>query len=367
MTTPLALYQQRLADGSLKPDAAQEQVIRILDELHHALAALPPEPGIIGKLFGKKNEMPKGIYIYGAVGRGKSMAMDLFYECVPIAKKRRVHFHSFMQELHHALHLGRQKNIQHMDDALSAFARHVAREATLLCFDEFHVVDVADAMLLGRLFQSLWDLNVVIVATSNWAPDDLYKDGLQRDRFLPFIAALKQQLAICHLMSDTDYRLARLRGFPVYYSPLGPHQKERMEFLFGDLIQGAEITPMELQLQGRRWLIRKAAKNIAWIDFEDACSEARGAPDYLALAQQAHVLFLDQIPQFNDDMRNEVKRLMTLIDILYENHVRIVVGAEAEPQKLYPAGHHAFEFERTVSRLMEMQSAEYLKGAIGDR
>ncbi|HCM83326.1 MAG TPA: cell division protein ZapE [Alphaproteobacteria bacterium] len=363
--TPARLYQERLSNGQIKPDAGQAEIIHALERLHQDLIQLQPRPSRIGKLLGKKPELPKGVYIYGAVGRGKSMAMDLFFECAPIAKKRRVHFHAFMQELHRALHLGRQKNPQAMDSALQNFARHVAHETRLLCFDEFHVVDVADAMLLGRLFQSLWDLGVVIVATSNWPPDDLYKDGLQRDRFLPFIAALKRNLQICHLQSDTDYRLARLRGHPVYYAPLGPHQAEQMNFLFDDLTQGAEITPLELQLQGRRWLIRRAAKGIAWLDFTDACADARGAPDYLALAQNAQVVFLDQVPRFDDDMRNEVKRLMTLIDILYENHVRIVMGAETEPQKLYVSGHHSFEFERTVSRLMEMQSAEYLKGAIG--
>lgn len=365
MTTPLALYQMRLQQGLLKPDAAQERVIRSLDRLHHELLEMSAASGLIGKLLGRKSELPKGIYIYGAVGRGKSMAMDLFFECAPVAKKRRVHFHAFMQELHRALYLGRQKDTQAMDNALVNFARQVSHEARLLCFDEFHVVDVADAMLLGRLFQSLWDFGVVTVATSNWAPDDLYKEGLQRVRFLPFIAALKENLEICHLQSDTDYRLARLRGHPVYYAPLGPHQQREMENLFDDLLQGAELQPLELQLPGRRWLIRKAAKNIAWIEFEDACADARGAPDYLALAGAAQIVFLDQVPRFTDDMRNEVKRLMTLVDILYENRVRLVVGAEAEPQKLYPSGHHGFEFERTVSRLMEMQSAEYLKGAIG--
>ncbi len=367
MTTPLALYQDRLQQGLLKPDPAQAEVIRVLDRLHHELAQLPPEPGLLGKLFSKKQVPPKGVYIYGAVGRGKSMVMDLFFECAPVSKKRRVHFHAFMQELHQALHLGRQKNVQGMDSALAGFAKYTAQETRLLCFDEFHVVDVADAMLLGRLFQSLWDFGVVTVATSNWAPDDLYKDGLQRNRFLPFIAELKKNLEICYLQSETDYRLARLRGHQVYYAPLGPHQKEQMEFLFHDLIQDAEVMPIELQLPGRRWLIRRAAKGVAWIDFTDACSDARGVPDYLALAQNAQVVFLDQVPRFTDDMRNEVKRLMTMVDILYENRVRMVIGAESQPQELYPLGHHGFEFERTVSRLMEMQSAEYLKGAIGGK
>lgn len=368
--TPAALYHERIASGAIRPDPAQAEVVRVLDQLCVALNTAPaPKKSFFSFLASRPSSLAsvnvKGVYIYGSVGRGKSMLMDLFFECVTLPKKRRVHFHAFMQELHQQLHLGRQQKTQAMDDALIGFARQVARQATLLCFDEFHVVDVADAMLLGRLFNALWDLGVVVVATSNWAPDDLYKDGLQRDRFLPFIAALKQHTTVCNLISDTDYRLARLGGYPVYYSPLGPHATERMNALFHDLVQGADITPLELHLPGRRWIIHRASKGIVWLDFGDACGEARGAPDYLALAATAQVVFLDQIPIFNEDMRNEVKRLMTLIDILYENHVRVVIAAEALPQQLYPTGRHSFEFERTISRLMEMQSQAYLAGVIG--
>lgn len=365
--TPAALYNERIEKNLITPDAAQADVMRVLDTLCAELTAQPRPKTSFFSCFLSRRALPapKGVYIYGGVGRGKSMLMDLFFECAPVAKKRRVHFHAFMQELHHELHLGRQSRVQAMDDALLAFARHVSRQAMLLCFDEFHVVDVADAMLLGRLFHALWELGVVIVSTSNWSPDDLYKDGLQRDRFLPFIAELKTRMTVCHLLSDTDYRLARLRGYPVYYSPLGPHATERMEFLFNDLIQWAELSPLELQLPGRRWVIRRAAKGIVWLDFADACAGNRGAPDYLALANAAQVVFLDNVPIFTDDMRNEVKRLMTLIDILYEQHARIVIAAEAQPEQLYPSGKHSFEFQRTVSRLMEMQSAEYLAGVIG--
>jgi cell division protein ZapE len=363
--TPAALYQQRIAAGQIKPDPAQAEVMRVLDDLAAQLSAVPQQKNVLQNLFGKKTPPPKGVYIYGGVGRGKSMLMDLFYECAPVVKKRRVHFHAFMQELHHEMHLGRQQHVQAVDDALIAFARQVARQAKLLCFDEFHVVDVADAMLLGRLFHALWDLGVVILATSNWAPDTLYKDGLQRYRFLPFIAELKQRLTICHLQSETDYRLARLRGFPVYYFPLGPHADAQMEHLFHDLIQGAELMPLELALPGRLWLIRRAAKGMVWLDYADVCAEARGAVDYLALADAAQVVFLNNVPIFTADMRNEVKRFMTLVDILYEKHVRMVIAAEAQPQQLYPKGLHSFEFDRTISRLMEMQSPEYLAGVIG--
>ena len=367
-----ALYEERITNGQVKPDPAQAEIVRVLNDLCKQLEARGKKQETRFSIFSflascrlhLASSSPKGIYIYGPVGRGKSMLMDLFFECAPVAKKRRVHFHAFMQELHHTLHLGRQTKIENMDDALLGFAKHIARDASLLCFDEFHVVDVADAMLLGRLFHALWGLGVVTVATSNWAPDDLYKDGLQRDRFLPFIAELRSRLVVCELKSETDYRLARLRGYPVYYSPLDAKADERMEFLFHDLTQHAEITPLDLHLPGRRWVIPRAGKGIVWLEYEDVCAAARGAPDYLELATSTQVIFINHIPVFTDDMRNEVKRLMTLIDILYENHVRAVISAGADVTSLYPAGTHAFEFERTISRLMEMQSAGYLGGVI---
>jgi cell division protein ZapE len=252
-----------------------------------------------------------------------------------------------------------------MDEALPAYAKKIARDVQLLCFDEFHVVDVADAMLLGRLFGALWDLGVVTVATSNWPPDDLYKDGLQRDRFLPFIARLKNQLTLAPILSPTDYRLQRLLGHQVYFAPLGPHSDREMQKLFNELVDDAECQPMEIQLPGRRWVIRRAAKGVVWLDFDEACGEARGASDYLALAEAAQVVFLAHVPQFTAEQRNEAKRLMNLVDILYEGRVRLVMAAAAPPHDLYPAGSHKFEFERTVSRLLEMQSAGYLAGVIG--
>ncbi len=364
-------YQEQIAKGLVKADPAQAEIVRVLDEVAQQLQKVEGrrEKGdIFSRLFSPLSPLPsqgpKGIYIYGPVGRGKSMLMDLFFECAPIEPKRRVHFHAFMQELHHYLHLGRQTKIENMDDALLGFAKHVAREAHLLCFDEFHVVDVADAMLLGRLFHALWELGVITVATSNWAPDNLYKDGLQRDRFLPFIAELKSRLTVCELKSDTDYRLARLRGYPVYYTPLDANADERMEFLFHDLTAHTEIAPLELHLPGRRWVIPRAAKGIVWLEYEDACAAARGAPDYLELATCTQVVFINHIPTLTDEMRNEIKRFIMLIDILYENHVRVVISATADATKLYPIGTHTFEFERTISRLMEMQSAEYLAGAL---
>jgi len=373
--TPGELYQERIAQGLVKPDPAQAEVVRVLDEVAAQLRQKVEDRKQIVDIFSRlfstfyplSSVNPKGIYIYGPVGRGKSMLMDLFFECVDGIPKRRVHFHAFMQELHHHLHLGlQQKQTKSTDDALIGFARLVAKQAKLLCFDEFHVVDVADAMLLGRLFHALWQFGVVTVATSNWAPDNLYQDGLQRDRFLPFIAELKNRLVICHLQSDTDYRLARLRGAPVYYAPLGPHATERMEFLFHDLTADTEPHPLDLQLPGRIWHIPRAAKGMVWLEYADACAAARGAPDYLALGEHAQVVFINNIPKFTADMRNEVKRLMMLIDILYERHIRVVISAEGSPQQLYPAGQHGFEFERTISRLMEMQSMAYLGDVIGD-
>ena len=360
---PRAAYDQLCRDGTITPDDAQRAVLDALDGLHQQLSK--QQTSWFGRL-GKKTSPPRGIYIYGDVGRGKSMIMDLFFRHAPVAKKKRVHFHAFMQSLHKSLYNTRQQNDQTTDNVLLQFAKTTAQEARLLCFDEFHVVDVADAMLLGRLFQALWDLGVVVVATSNWPPDLLYKDGLQRSRFLPFIAELKNNMQICHLQSQRDYRLARLNGRQVYFFPLGLHASECMEALFAEVTEGAEITAIELQLSGRRWLIRRTAKGAAWLDFNDVCGSARGAPDYLALANEFQAIFLDCVPIFTDDMRNEVKRFMTLIDVLYEHRCRVIITAEAAPHALYPTGHHGFEFERTVSRLMEMQASDYPSAIAGE-
>jgi len=366
---PLSLYRARRGTGTLRPDADQALAAEKLQSLYSALKNYRPQTGKTGWLerFGLSRrpepvEAPQGLYLYGGVGRGKSMLMDLFFETAPVERKRRVHFHAFMLEVHERIHKHRQARGKSVgpDDALPELARQMADEAWLLCFDEFHVVDIADAMILGRLFTALFEAGVVVVATSNWAPDLLYKDGLQRELFLPFIALLKERLDVMALDGPTDYRLDRLKGTPVYYWPLGPATDQKMKELYASLTADAPKSATHLLVQGRRVDIECAARGVAWVDFWDLCGKPFGAADYLAIATHFHTVLVDDVPKLTDDRRNEAKRFMTLIDALYEHKVNVVVAADGPPEKLYPEGRHAFEFERTVSRLMEMQSEDYL-------
>ncbi|WP_448189423.1 cell division protein ZapE [Azospirillum sp. sgz301742] len=366
---PLSLYRARRGTGTLRPDPDQELAAEKLQSLYQALKNYRPQTGKTGwrERFGLARrpepvEAPQGLYLYGGVGRGKSMLMDLFFETAPVERKRRVHFHAFMLEVHERVHKHRQARGKSAgpDDALPELARQMAEEASLLCFDEFHVVDIADAMILGRLFTALFEAGVVVVATSNWAPDLLYKDGLQRELFLPFIALLKQRLDVMALDGATDYRLDRLKGTPVYYWPLGPATDGKMKELFAVLTNGAPTAATHLLVQGRRVDIGCAARGVAWVDFWELCGKPFGAADYLAIATHFHTVLVDDVPTLTDERRNEAKRFMTLIDALYEHKVNVVVAADGPPERLYPEGRHAFEFERTVSRLMEMQADDYL-------
>lgn len=367
---PLSLYRARRGTGTLRPDPDQELAAEKLQSLYQALRNYRPQTGKTGwrERFGLARrpepvEAPQGLYLYGGVGRGKSMLMDLFFETAPVERKRRVHFHAFMLEVHERIHKHRQARGKSAgpDDALPELARQMAEEAWLLCFDEFHVVDIADAMILGRLFTALFEAGVVVVATSNWAPDLLYKDGLQRELFLPFIALLKEKLDVMALDGPTDYRLDRLKGTPVYYWPLGPAVDRKMKELFATLTGDALPSATHLLVQGRRVDIGCAARGVAWVDFWDLCGKPFGAADYLAIATHFHTVLVDDVPRLTDERRNEAKRFMTLIDALYEHKVNVVVAADGPPEGLYPEGRHAFEFERTVSRLMEMQSEDYLQ------
>jgi cell division protein ZapE len=277
-----------------------------------------------------------------------------------VAAKARVHFHEFMRDIHAAIHVWRQDKNRKESDPIPQLARDIAKRSWLLCFDELQVSDIGDAMILGRLFTQLFELGVVVVTTSNRHPDDLYKDGLQRERFLPFIGLVKQRLDILELNSDRDYRLGRKRGMQVYHNPCGPEAEAEMNRCFARLTNGQLAEEEQIHVLGRQWTVPKSADGVAWFGFDDLCKRALGASDYLALATLYHTVMVSGVPLLSPANRDAAKRFVTLIDALYEHKVTFVCSAEAPPQSLYPSGDGSFEFQRTISRLMEMQSAEYL-------
>ncbi|WP_425450352.1 cell division protein ZapE [Virgifigura deserti] len=366
MTTdgPLTAYRARRHAGKLQPDPAQVLAAEKLQSLHNALKRYQPAMGKgrwrerLG-LTRRREEPPQGLYMFGGVGRGKSMLMDLFYETAPVAAKRRVHFHEFMLDVHDRLHRARHRTAAD-GDPIPPLADDIAEEAWLLCFDEFHVGNIADAMLLGRLFGALFDRGVVMVATSNVAPDALYEGGLQRERFLPFIDLLKQRLDILELDGERDYRRARVKGMTVYHWPLGDAAEQALKDAFAQLTDKASGESTSLTVHGRRVMVPKAAKGVAWFAFADLCEQPLGAADYLAIATHFHTLILSGVPKMAAVNRNEARRFVTLVDALYEHKVNFICAAADAPEQLYATGEGALEFRRTSSRLMEMQSADYL-------
>jgi cell division protein ZapE len=363
-------YAAAVAAGRVERDPAQlavvERLARLEDEIvEHRLAR---KSSSLGWLFAGRSNKPallKGLYIYGEVGRGKTMLMDLFYEASPVKRRRRAHFHEFMIDVHERVHALRQKMKagEHADqDPIELVARDLASEAWLLCFDEFHVTDIADAMILGRLFTQMFARGVVVVATSNVAPADLYKDGLNRALFVPFIHMLEERMDIVRLASRTDFRLEKLAGLPVWHVPADAAADAALDDAWRRLARDHDGGAQELPIKGRSIHVPRAAMGVARFSFHNLCEEPLAAADYLRIAHEYHTIILDHIPVMSFDNRNAAKRFIILIDTLYDTNVKLIASAAAEPDALYHAdeGYEALEFQRTASRLIEMRSQDYL-------
>ncbi len=373
MTGPFHRYEALVAEGALSDDPAQRSAAARLQSLSEALLARA-RPRVFW--FRARPPAPRGVYLWGGVGRGKSLLMDIFFNNTNVARKRRVHFHEFMAETHDRIAAWRSApeparrrhagaNPKALDDPIPPVAADIADGACLLCFDEFQVTDIADAMLLGRLFEALLAKGVVVVATSNRHPDELYKDGLNRQLFLPFIALLKSRLEVVHLDAAQDYRLERLSGAPVYHTPLGPAADAAMNEAWTVMIAGSRERRETLHVKGRDVIAPRTARGLARFSFADLCEAPLGASDYLAIARRYSTIFVDNIPILAPEARNEAKRFITLIDALYETRTKFVCSAEAAPDQLYPEGQGSFEFERATSRLAEMQTDAYLSAEHG--
>ena len=365
--------EQRITDGVLVEDAQQLDAARQLDSRLKALSEYEhAKGGVLGRFFGGRETVPRGLYMYGGVGRGKSMLMDWFYEAAEFTPKRRTHFHAFMLDIHERINAwrkldkdGRRASPHHVrgagDDPIAPVARAIASEAKLLCFDEFHVTDITDAMILSRLFEALWvNEGVVVIATSNRDPDTLYENGLNRNLFMPFINMMPEHLIIYAFDGDTDHRLRALTAAPVYHVPLNAVSKQAISAAWGRLTRGGTPVLSELIVQGRTLSFPNTARGVLRSDFATLCEANRSPAEYLEIAQAFHTVILEDVPEMGADMRNAAKRFVTLIDALYETRTKLIMSAAVEPDVLYEKGDGAFEFERTVSRLMEMRTEEYL-------
>ena len=350
------IYDARVAQGTLRPDPAQHAVLPALETLRAWLEAnATRKVGLFAGLFARPPVPPPGLYLWGGVGRGKSMLMDLFTEATDITAKRRVHFHAFMQEVHHGMHAARKQGVE---DALAPVADRITRETRLLAFDEMQITDITDAMIVGRLFEKLFAAGVVIVTTSNRPPEDLYLNGLNRALFLPFIALLRARLQVVELESPTDYRQHRLAGAQVFFHPAGS-AKGQINSIWTDLTGGAAGDALHLPVNGRTVELPRFANGVGRATFWDLCARPLGPADFLAIAAACRVLILEDIPQLSAANYNEAKRFVTLIDALYEARVRLICSAADTPERLYLEGTGSFEFERTASRLREMQGADW--------
>ena len=380
-TGPLPAYRARVAAGLLAPDEAQAFAAETLQDLWRRLRGYDPQPGagedngggLLARLFRRRpaeddaEGAPQGLYLVGEVGRGKSMLMDLFFACADVRRKKRLHFHQFMQQAHRRIHAWKQQNGEassarspHDADPIPPLADGIVAEAALLCFDEFQVHDIADAMILGRLFEALFARGVVVVATSNTAPDDLFKGRPGRDAFLPFIDLIKRRLEVLHIEAARDYRRERIRGLPTWHVPADARAERALDAAFAELSGQAHGTPCHLELLGRRLEVPQAARGVARFDFETLCGRALGPADYLAIATHFHTLVLDGVPRLGPENFDKARRFITLVDALYEHRCKLVAAAEAQPDTLYERGENAAMFGRTASRLIEMQSQDYL-------
>ena len=365
---PLAAYRQRLEQALLEPDPEQERVAARLDQLYRELGRTPATNGSprgwqgLGRIFGRAPAPPagpRGIYIVGQVGRGKSMLMDLFFAGAPVARKRRIHFHRFMQDVHSRLHAAKRAHPD-LADPIPPLARSIAADAKLLCFDEFQVNDIADAMILGRLFEALFARGVVVVATSNTRPEDLFKGRPGRDAFKPFIAIIRRELDTVFLDSPRDYRRGGIRGISTWHCPADARADDRLDHAFRRLSGGAEPAPVTLKVMGRRFVVERAAGPVARFDFEEICGRPLGPGDYLALATRFPALVIDHIPRLGPDNFDVARRFIILVDAVYEQKVKLVASAADQPDRIYRRGEGADAFERTASRLEEMQGQAYL-------
>ncbi len=370
MTGLLAAYDALVAAGELKPDPDQAHAAAKLADIQQQLENVPTSISPLKRLLGKKPEPVRGLYLWGGVGRGKSMLMDLFFDNVRFDSKRRAHFHEFMLDIHARLKVEREKE---KGDPIPPVVAALAAEARLLCFDEMVVNNMADAAIMSRLFAGLFDAGVTVITTSNRHPDDLYKDGLNRQLFLPFIDLVKVRLDVMALDGPTDYRRDRLGHARTWLVPNGPEATKELSETFFHLTDyppedRAHVPSADIDVgAGRTMHVPKALKGVAVFSFKRLCAEARGAADYLAIARRFHTVIIVGIPVLGPHNRNEAARFVTLIDALYEYKVKLIAAADAAPDALYPQGDGRFEFERTVSRLMEMQSEEYLAEGHGAR
>jgi cell division protein ZapE len=350
-------YREAVAAGRLRPDKAQETAVTKLRGLSDGLQRYRP-----GRRFPFPSRPPHGLFLWGDVGRGKSMLMDLFFDTLDFKAKRRVHFNAFMVDVHERIHAER---LARNDDPIAPVARALANHAQLLCFDEFQVLDVADAMILGRLFERLFAGGVVVVATSNLAPEHLYEGGLNRQLFLPFVELLKSRLEVFALSGPTDYRLHRIGGMKVYLAPLSAETDASMDAAWLRLTDESRPSPSVLTVLGRSLHVPRAAKGVARFSFDQLCVQPLAAPDYLAIAQAFHTVMIDRIPRLEPAARNEARRFVVLIDTLYDEGVKLICSAAVAPEDLYREGDGADGFRRAASRLIEMQSDDYLRRGHG--